>query len=799
LPRSSETLFLTMWRDLFWAARQIRRQPLFALAIVLTLGSSMGVNATLFSIFNGTMLRPWAIHDPARVVVIHTSALTTPEIRYWSEHSTGLSHIVTIRRHHVAWTDGRRLAVDLISTNYFEAMGVPMVRGRGFVVDDGDAARSNVAIISHRTWDSSFARDEGIVGRLIHVNGRPFRVAGVAAPGFDGSWSEMRRVDLWIPSAAARRLAPAGDLSRDDFDPGRDVVAARLAGHSSLGAAASELSLLSRQYRTQHEIDPTPVTLTDTTPYASFAKGGSVWVDVYMTGVFLAITFVTLLACASVANLLLARGFSRRGEIAVRLSLGAGRWLVIRQLLVEALMLSALASVVGLAISVTLPASIFAALPDLAETQIVDFSVDRRLLLYSVGLSVVACVAFGLAPALHSSRVSISHGLKDAHGLSAPSLKTSLPAYQVMISVILLVVAGLLVRSVQLAQTKDHGYSLDGVAVMKLEFASHVARDERWEIQRQMRGELERFVGPGAFAEAGAAPGAAGSAGIPTQMEIRDGAATRIVDALRLQVTSAYFSLLRIPIVTGRAFDRTDSPDRAIVVNQAFAQQYWPGVNPLGKTLAWDRSVREVVGVVRDAHVARLDAIEPLVFQPLPDHTAHTYLIADTAASVAREIRSVAERFDAAVHVDVVPGTEWSDRIKRRSLAGAKIIGGLGAFAVLLAAFGLFTVSAYTVQQRTRELGIRAALGAGPRQILETVLTPAIHAAARGCTAGTVGAIVIVLALRHWLYGFYGLSVLDPITYGGVAITLATATFAAVYLPARRATRSNPMAVLRYD
>ena len=220
-----------MWRDLLWTVRQIRRQPWFALAIVITLGGSMGVNATLFSIFNATMLRPWAVKDPARVVVIHASALTASEVAYWTEHTRTLSHIVTIRRHQAARMDGRRLEVNLVSANYFDAMGVAMERGRGFVAEDGDTARSDIAVISHRTWETFFARDAGIVGRLIHLNGRPFSIVGVVAPGFDGAWSEMRRVDLWLPSAASGRFAPATDPPHDGFDVGRDVRRRTAHGH----------------------------------------------------------------------------------------------------------------------------------------------------------------------------------------------------------------------------------------------------------------------------------------------------------------------------------------------------------------------------------------------------------------------------------------------------------------------------------------------------------------------------------------------------------------------------------------
>jgi putative ABC transport system permease protein len=445
-----------------------------------------------------------------------------------------------------------------------------------------------------------------------------------------------------------------------------------------------------------------------------------------------------------------------------------------------------------------LPAYIFRTVPELAQSTAVSFQTDSRVLWYVLGLSVAACVAFGLAPALHCTSVGIGRGLKSGPGSSMPSLKHSLPAYQVMISVILLVVAGLLVRSVGYAHTKDRGYSLDDVAVVTLEYPGHRSRALRTAFVEQLASSLENAAGSASVAAASVAPMTAGRSAGDTPMEIVAGGTRVIAPAQQVQVGGAYFDVLRIPIATGRAFDRSDTPDAAVMVNEAFVRRFWPQENPIGKTLVWDNKARTVVGVARDAHLMSLEQVDPLVFRPI-GRDAHRVFLVRGERAASSLVESAARRIDPAVHVETIAGSEWLLRATRRSLLGARLIGALGAFALVLAAFGLFTVSAFVVQQRTHEIGIRMALGARPRHVCETVLRPAAAAMSRGCITGAIGAVTIAVVVRQSMFGFFGLSLFDWPTYAGVALVLLTSGIAAACVPAWRAMRCDPMIALRHE
>jgi predicted permease len=785
-------------QDLVSAYRQIRRQPGFALIIVLTLGSAMGVTTSLFALFNASSFQPWPVSDPDRLVVVHASSVPPSEWRDWAAQSTSFSGLVAMRRGYTARSAGRRLSFDCVSANYFGVLGVPMLTGRGFAPTD-DRPGVSAAIISFHTWEAHFASDPAILGRSILLDGVPFTIVGVAARGFEGTWAELTRTDLWLPLSALERLEPPDATTSAAFGSFHHVMAGRLAPGVSAEQAQAELMVLSGRFRSRNGLRADPVYLTSTTPYANFARGGDVRVDLFTGGLILAITFVTLIACANVANLLLARGYARRGEIAVRLSLGAGRPRVVRQLLTEAIVLAILASLLGLGIAVVLPGYVLRSLSDIAPNVVFDARLDHRVFLYALALSVTACVAFGLLPALSCTRISISHALKDSHGFSVPSLNTSIPGYQVIVSVMLLVVAGLLVRSVQHAVTKDRGYSVEKVAFVNLEFPRTYSRAQRTGVTQAVRQELERVAGHGRVAAASDAPGVSGRAGTATYFEWGGETSRRMATAARIQASAAYFDVLGIPIVAGRPFADTDAPDRVVIVNETFARTTWPGENPIGQTLLWGRARHEVVGVARDAYLAGLDSIEPLIFQPPTDDAVRVFLLGDAGMGGARSIESLVARIDGRVHVEHEAGSVWMDAATRQSLFGARVAGALGVFALGLATFGLFTVSAYAVQQRTREIGVRMALGAERAHIVAVVLGPASRALLRGFVVGGVGAVGAAVVLQHWLYGLYGLSPLDPVTYAGVAMLMMTAGLIASYWPARRAMRCDPMAALRYE
>lgn len=790
------------------AFRQLLRQPAFAAVIVLTLGGAMGVNASLFAAFSARMLRPWAVPEPDRMVVVLSPSPPVAEWRQWSEQTRSLSGLVMMLRGYRAQQAGERRAFDLVSANFFSVLRVPVERGRAFLPgEDLPGAPGDVAIISHRAFERDFASDPSVIGRSIELDAVPFTIVGVASQGFDGVWPEWYRTDLWLPLAAAPRLSPQDAPAADPL-AARGYVAGRLAPGFSRAEAEAELTTLHRRQLAQPARSPEPVRLHDTTPYDTFARGGDVRVDIFHVALFLGMTFITLIACANVANLMLARGYARRGEIAVRLALGAPRIRVVRQLLVEALVLAGLAGALGLAIAGTLPEYVLRTLPGALENSTLDFRFDSKVFAYGLGLAAIACVVFGLAPALACTRISVGAALKDANGLSIPALKSSLPGYQVVLSVILLAVAGLLLRSVQHAHAKAPGYSVEDVTFLRVDFPRPYTRLERETLSTRFQHELENLAGSENVSAATVFPGPGpGSSGINTYFDLRERGTLRQDSAGRLVVSPSYFDVLGIPMERGRGFRPGDSAEGTVIVNQAFVRRFWPDENPLGKTLAWNRAEREVIGVVRDAHLATLDEVEPMIFSPAPDregpgsldraNTAANFLVRRLAVSdLARQAPGLMARLDGRARVEVRAGSTAVETATQGALVGARVVGALAMMALALATFGLFSVSAYVVQQRTREIGVRMALGAQPKDVLRTVLGTTAATLVRGTTVGTMGAMCASFAMRHW---FFGLHPLDPVTYLAVAAIAAGSGLLASYLPARRALGVDPVVALRYE
>jgi predicted permease len=777
-------------QDVAYAFRQIRRKPAFALVIIVTLGSAMGVNTSFFSMFNASALKPWAVKDPDRVVVID-ARVTLAEWRYWAERTKALAGITATMGGGSARSDGRRLFFDYVDARHFEVLA-PLARGRAFDhADDRPGGAGTEAVIAHRLWESRFSADPAVLGKPIALDGVVFTIVGVAGAGFDGAGRGGR--DLWLPLAAFTRLQ-ASDASRDWQELSRAVtVAGRLAPGRRAAEVAAELSTLSRPFRSQHALAITPIPVTDTRP---FSRQDSIEHLITVLW-FTAMTFATLIACANVANLLLARGYARRGEIAVRLSLGAGRARVVRQLLTEAFVLALLGSLLGLAIASVLPDAVFRAVPEIAVRLRTDFRVDRAVFTYALGLCTLACVAFGLAPALHCTRISVSHVLKDAHGLSVPSLKTSLLGYQVIVSVMLLAASGLLVRSVQHMSQRDLGYKVDGLVFVGLEFPSTYTREQRTTLAGRIVSELQGVAGPGNLAAASTGPRPGRPIGTEVYFDLMGPRKKVVAKAWALSVSPEYLDLLRVPVVAGRGLTTADAPEEVALVNEAFARAFSPAETVVGQTIAQARGRSTIVGVARDAYLGALDSVEPMVFRPATAETTRFVMLRDEGGR-ASTIRPRLAQIDPSLHADVLSGPAWIGRVSAFSLFGARMIGGVGVLALALATLGLFSVSAYSVQQRTREIGVRMALGARPPHIVRAVLGPTAKAIARGLVIGGAGAVALAFLMRQWDW-LNGLSPLDPLTYAGVLLLLVVAGLAASYLPARRAMTVEPTVALRYE
>jgi putative ABC transport system permease protein len=506
---------------------------------------------------------------------------------------------------------------------------------------------------------------------------------------------------------------------------------------------------------------------------------------------------VWILSCANIGNLQIARAASRAREIGIRLSMGASRVRVVRQLLTEGLILSLAAGALGVGVAYVLPPLI---LKIAAESDAAPFSLtpDGVVLGYAILLAAASSIAFGLAPALHATRVEVASVLKsqDTAGRSGMRLRASLLGVQIAISVILLVAAGLLVRGAQQrAGSFDPGFSAEDVTVVSFDLpaAYGTARSDALfaDLTQAFRSSPNRLA---AFASREPLatsreiahirlPGAAKASPSPT---------------LYLETSPAYFEVLRIPVVAGRGFSSSDT-GTAVLVNESLARAYWPDENPVGKTLFMQVpdgfQPREVVGVIRNAYTAGLNQVQPTLYGPLI-HPRHfpKLLLRGAGADISGEIARTLARRDSHVRVEAAPLSAQVNRQLESSRYGVILAVVLGGFALALATVGTFGVFAYAVRQRTREIGVRIALGARPSAVVRLILLGQSRALLWGAGAGVLGAVPTSMILRGNLYG---LSPFDPIAYAGVMLALAVAGLAASYLPARRATRIDPVAALR--
>jgi hypothetical protein len=768
--------------DVVYALRQIRRRPGLALVIILSLGGAMGVSTSLFSFVNASWFRPWSVKEPGRMRVV-LPAVSVAEWRAWSEEARSFDGLTAIASGPYARLDGRRASIEYVSSSYFDVMGAPIARGRGFSPEDDRVdGPGATAVISHWFWETRLGGDPDILGRSIVLDRAPvsaprvtFTVVGIAPPGFEGP---KTRIHLWLPIAARARFSSGAKPVGAEAEP-RVTVAGRLARGTAAPEAQAELATLSRRFRASRGEAAVPILVRSTDRYSQAPPPPQTQalIDALLAG----ITFITLVACANVANLLLARGHARRGEIAVRLSMGATRPRLVRQLLVEAFVLAFLAGAVGVALATRLPGAIMGALMGSVESAAADttrfeFPVDHRVLVWALGVSTLSCFAFGLAPALQCTRISVSHALKDAHGLSAPSLKTSLLGYQAIVSVMSLAIAGLMLRSEPLTQARRLAGSLGDLTIVRLEAPAAGV----WE-------QLQALAGGAHVAGATAEPRHA-----PSRV------------ARSVGIAADYFGLLGVRVVAGRSFQASDPPDHVMVVGEAFARHFWPDADPVGKSLPAggatpidaDLTGRVVVGVVRDADLTSAD---PLVaYRPAAASELRIFVVNDPERRVRRQVASLIGRVAPGTEAEVKAASAWIPPGMRISLLAARMTGGFGLGALILAALGFFSLSEYAVRQRTREIGIRTALGARPVHVLRAIFTPAARALLRGLLVGGAGAVIVGVFMRRSDMPA-GVNPLDPGTYAAVAVILVVAGIAAAYVPYRRAMAIQPSQALRYE
>jgi predicted permease len=708
-------------------------------------------------------------------------------------------------------TEPRQVVGALTSCNYFDVLGIRPAAGRTFSVGECGAADSAaVAVLSDDLWRTAFGADPAIVGRTVSLNRARFVVIGIGPRGFVGT--EAVAAAFWAPLTMQRVVLPAREFLNDDHLSWL-VLLGRLAPGAGLGRARADLAIIASQIdglepgRTTR-LDVRVATILPQPEERMFVLGvGAI--------VLAAVSLVLLVACANVANLQLARAAGRRREMAVRLAIGAGRWRLVRQLLIESLIVAGVGGAVGTLValwaSAALVNAVLAHLPAGVPQIVVPVGPDFRVLAYSAVMTALTGIAFGLVPALGASRVDLVPALKqdegarpDGHGPRARLWRHGLVGMQVAVSMVLLLSAGLLARGLAHTYEVDPGFDASNAAVMSFDLEGGGYDEPRAAgLNRRL---LERLMAlPAVDRVSLARTTPLSDQHVEAVFSIPGESSPRQIELN--YVSPAYFDMFRIPIVRGRNFSEAEQQHDAhvVIVTEAAARRLWPGANPLDKTLdsgdGGASGVYRVIGVTRDAGVSRLGEQSPVYIylsagsgpQVRMNVLAH---FRGRFSPVASAMRAAARALDPDLPIQV---SEVHDNLEvwRMPARVAVVASGcLGALALVLAAIGLYGVVAYTVSRRIREIGVRMALGADGRDVMMLIVGQTARPVVLGGVAGLVGAAGAAQVLSKLLFG---VSPLDPLAFVAVPAFLLVVALAAAYVPARRAMRVDPIAALRCE
>ena len=801
--------------DLKGALRALLRRPAFSTIVVLTLALGLGANTAIFSVVNAVLLRPLPYADPARLTMIWESVpakdrdhnvVSPADFLDWQRQSSAFESMAAGVDWHGSLTgDGEPEEVPLgyVTASFFPTLGVRPAIGRTFTAAEDLPKGPNVVVLGDALWRRRFGADRGIVGRTVIINGKAAEVIGVMPRGFrlDGTGAE-REAQMWAPLG----LDPAVDYRKEG---GRYLfTVARLKPGVTLDRANLEIRTIAARIAQEH---------------TEFNEGWSAHVvsldDQIVGGVRRALLvlggvvgFVLLIACANVANLQLAQAASRQREIAVRSALGASAWRLARQLLAESVVLALAGGALGLLLAYWGTAALTAIAPT-AVPRMRDVTVDGQALAFTTVLSLFAGLLFGVLPALHVARGDLQDTLKSGGRGAAGGrerVRAGLVVSQVALSLVLLVGAGLMLKSFTRLQRVSPGFDAGHVLTAKLSLPSARYKEDARQVAffQEAIGRVAALPGVRAAGAVNWLPftGIASA----TDFWIDGRPLPKPGEGLVTQVRSVdagYFKAMGIPLRRGATFtgqEKSDAP-KSVVVSEALAREYFPGEDPIGRRvfMPWgDTLVAQIVGVVGDVKHAGLDSITPpTMYWAMPQFPSNFMtLVMRTDGDpmrLAASVRSTIWSLDADLPVaDVKPMEVYlGDSVARRRF-NATLLGSFAGLALLLAAVGLYGVVSYSVTQHTREFGIRMALGATAARVQRGVLRQSLLLAAAGVVTGLVGALALTRLLGGLLYD---VSATDPTVFVGIALLLTLVAVVASYLPARRATRVDPMEALRYE
>jgi putative ABC transport system permease protein len=804
-----------LWQDLRFGARMLLKRPGFTLIATLTLALGIGANTAIFSIVNAVLLRPFAYQEPARLVIVQERgegggpgfSPSYPNFVDWRAQNTAFASIVAVRQNEsfnfTGMGEPERLPGRLVSAEFLSTLGIKPLVGRDFLAEEDRAGATPTVILSYGFWQRRFRNDPNIIGKQLTLNLQSYTVVGITPAYFQYGAD----ADVTVPfGLSEERFKNRGS------DPGTDVVA-RMKQNVSQQQAEADLNLVAVRLEQQY-----PATNKGRrvllTPLHESVVGAVRRPLLILLG---AVGLVLLIACANVANLLLVRASSRQKEMAVRVALGASRATLVRQLLTESALLAALGALLGILLAFWGTSLIASQLPD-GIPRLQEARVDAPVLLFTLTISLLTGLLFGLFPALHASRPNLTEGLKEGErGSSGPRqrLRSVLVVGEVALTLTLLVGAGLLLQSFRRALQVDTGFNARNLLAMRVSIRNSDGQQVAnffEQLQQNVRGL------PGVKS-------VAVSDGLPFGRDVNhptfliEGRPVTEKKAFgqRYSVSPDYFQTMGIALIKGRLFtaeDNRDSPP-VIVIDEALARQYFLNEDPLGKrlkqTIGSDTPSLEIVGVVRHVEPYGLDRLEagtgPAQFYtnfnqtPLPSLSRRTINLLTRTEAEPLNLASAVRGEIAALNKDqAVFNVRTMEQIVAQSVAARRfsmlLLTVFALVALALASLGIYGLMSYAVAQRSREIGVRMALGAQASDVLSMVIRQGMKLSLVGVTLGLFASLALTRTMKNLLFG---VSATDPATFSAIALLLIAVALLACFIPARRATKVDPMVALRTE
>ncbi|MGH9728895.1 MAG: ADOP family duplicated permease, partial [Candidatus Acidiferrales bacterium] len=814
----------TLWQDVHYGLRMLRKSPGFTVVAVLTLALGIGANTAIFSVVDALLLKPLPYRDANRLVMVWEedvalgeghNVVSPPDFLDWQTQNNAFGSMAYFGDGHANLTGSSGpevVTVQYISANFFDVLGVKPMLGQGFTPANGQSGKDHVAVLSYGLWKERYAANPTVVGCSIELDGAAYTVLGVAPPAFDPFIAEGSltggHAQLWVPFVILPKY-------RDRTKVGRFLsVVARLKPNVSVAQAQMQMNVIAARIAAKYPLENGGwgVAVILLRKEISGALRPTLLILLGAVG------FVLLIACANVANLFLSRAADRKREMAVRAALGATRWRIVRQLLVESVLLALLGGALGVFVAIWATDALLHSIPE----KLLDVSaapIDFRVLAFAAGATVLSGILFGLLPSYAAAHSELGPSLQEGGRGSSLNrgnrvIRSALVVTEIALALVLLAGAGLLIQSFSRLTHVNPGFDASQLLTFKLSLPENKYKNDAADIAfyRELLDKLSHLPGVRSVSMENLAPfnglqneGVATDVILPGQADLPE--AKRPDTAVRV-VGFDYFRTMEIPVVQGRTFSPAElaAEKHVVIINDTFARKYFPDTNPIGQKITINmkdtNAPSEIIGGVGDVHGARLNAAPwPMIYWPYPElaYSGMTIVVRTKTDSLAL-VPSAREIVQSMDKDEPISNIATMDQLVSDSVARSRfttiLLAVFAALATVLACIGIYGVMAYATAQRRGEIGIRMALGAQRSDVLRLVLGQGTRLALAGVGIGIIAALALTRLMASLLYQ---VSTTDPVTFAAVVLLLVAVALVACYVPARRAMRVDPMVALRHE